>query len=200
MSGPSDDDDVVAIGRDHTWLRRPPAMVVVLAAVSLLIGLAVGYAAGDKHGRGGAAAPAQSPAATTTTPLTAGMGVGQTGNECSAQVGRSLQLGVQVMNMSARGVVLHGVTAILPMGGLRQTGQAWGPCGELPPTNALPDVAMPAGASTWFTVTFDVLVKCPGPYPVQFTVQYELDGRPATVKLPGFVDLGHIPYGTCPAS
>jgi hypothetical protein len=175
-------------------------MVIVLASVSLAIGLIVGYTAGDKHGRSSAVSPAQSPAATTITPLVSGAGVGQTGNECSAQEGRLLQLGVQVMNMSARGVVLHGVTAVLPMGGLRQTAQAWGPCGELPPTNALPDVAMPAGASTWFTVTFEVLVKCPNALPVQFTVRYNLDGRPATAKLPGFVDLGHVRYGHCPVS
>ena len=43
----------------------------------------------------------------------------------------------------------------------------------------IPDNAIPAGGSAWFTVTFKVLVKCPGPLPVQFTLGYDqLAGRP----------------------
>lgn len=199
ISGPPDDGDVVEIDNRRSWMFRRPFPLVFLAAVSLLIGLAVGFAAGDAHGRG-AAAPAPSPGASRATPALSGGALGQTGNECSVQDGRTLQLGVQVMNQSARGIVLHEVKAVLPVGGLKQTAQAWGPCGELPPLSELPDEAMPPGASTWFTVTFRVLVKCPAPLPVQFTVGYDLDGRPASTRLPGFPDLGHVPYRGCPSS
>jgi hypothetical protein len=48
-------------------------------------------------------------------------------------------------------------------------------------------------------VTFRVLEKCPRPFPVQFTVDYDWLGRAVTVSLPGFVDLTAVPYTGCPA-
>ncbi|HLH59322.1 MAG TPA: hypothetical protein VKV33_09240 [Streptosporangiaceae bacterium] len=198
MSGHGD-GDVVEIGNRRSWVFRRPFPLIFLSSAGLLVGLVAGFAAGDAHGRS-AGAPARPSGATTPTPPMSGGGLGQTGNECSMQAGRTLQLGVQVMNLSARGIVLQEVKAILPIGGLKQTAQAWGPCGELPPLSELPDDAMPAGGSTWFTVTFQVLVKCPYPLPVQFTVDYALDGRPASTTLPGFPDLGHVPYANCPSA
>lgn len=91
-------------------------------------------------------------------------------------------------------MTLRQVRAVLPLGGLRVRSQGWGPCGELPAAGVVPGNVLPAAASTWFTVTFTVLVKCPGALPVQFTVGYDRLGRPATVRLPGFVDLSHVPY------
>ena len=64
----------------------------------------------------------------------------------------------------------------------------------------IPDNAIPAGGSAWFTVTFKVLVKCPGPLPVQFTLGYDQLGREATIRLPGFEDLGDVPYASCPVN
>lgn len=122
----------------------------------------------------------------------------QSSGACSVQTGRLLQLGVQVTNQSQAAVTLRRVTAVLPMGGLRQVSHTWGPCGELPAASGAAVDALPAGASTWFTVTFKVLVRCPAPLPVQFTLEYDRLGRPATIRLPGFVDLGHVPYASCP--
>ena len=87
------------------------------------------------------------------------------------------------------------------MGGLRATSQAWGPCGELPapgeaPGNALP-LTLGPGASAWFTVTFQVLVGCPQPLPVHFTLDYDQSGRSAAMPLPSFPDLGQVSYGKC---
>jgi hypothetical protein len=90
---------------------------------------------------------------------------------------------------------------MLPMGGLRATSQAWGPCGELPGPGEGPGIALPPtlgpGASAWFTVTFQVLVTCPQPLPVQFTLDYDQSGRSAAMPLPGFPDLGQVSYGKC---
>jgi hypothetical protein len=188
-----------------TW--RPRRVTAILAAAALLAGLAGGYAAG-RYAAGRYAsphsAPPRRPSAAALTPFTAaGFPVAETGAKCSAQVGSDLQLGEQVTNTSAASLTLRQVTAVLPLGGLRVTAQAWGPCGELPEPGFTPSgVAirpgrLPAGTSVWFTVTFRVLVKCPQPLPVQFTVEFEQDGRLATAHLPGFPDLGQVPYGRC---
>ncbi len=179
---------------------RPPPIAVILAAAGLLAGLIGGYAAGDWHARNSAAPLSRSrPAASPAAPSAVGaLAVEQSGRQCSAQIGRALQLGVQITNLSAVSVTLRQVRAVLPLGGLKATSQAWGPCGELPAAGTEPDNVLPAGASTWFTVTFQVLVTCPGPFPVQFTLDYDQLGRPATIALEGFADLGHVPYASCP--
>jgi hypothetical protein len=115
---------------------------------------------------------------------------------CSVQTGRELQLGVQVTNESAGAVTLRQVKTIFPLGGLRALSQQWGPCGALPGQDQASN-DLPAGASTWLTVTVKVLRACPGPLPVQFTVDYDWNGRPATVSLPGFSDLTNVPYTGC---
>jgi hypothetical protein len=174
----------------------------VLGAAGLLVGLAVGYAAGARH----AAKPPSPPraAASQTAPSfsAGGFPLSQSDTGCSAQTDHELQLGLEITNLSATAVTLRRVKVVLPLPGLRVTSQAWGPCGELPgaaeaPGNALPPTLGP-GASAWFTVTFRVLVRCPQPLPVQFTLDYEQDGRPAAMPLPGFPDLGQVPYSGCP--
>jgi hypothetical protein len=195
-------DDVLEMGSRHgpVLRRRPPAAAALaLAAVALLAGLAVGYTAGIRHAGKPPAPPL--PAASQTTPSFAagGFPLSQTSPGCSAQIGHELQLGLEVTNLSATPVTLRRVEVMLPMGGLKATSQAWGPCGELPvpgPGNALPPTLGP-GASAWFTVTFQVLVGCPQPLPVQFTLDYDQGGRPAAMPLPGFPDLGQVSYGKC---
>ena len=110
------------------------------------------------------------------------------------------ELGVQVTNLSAAGITLSRVEAILPLGGLRAISQQGGPCGALPAARDLVGNSLAPGASTWFTMTFKVLMKCPGPLPVQFTVDYASSGQPAAASLPGFPDLSQVPYTGCPAS
>ena len=196
--GAADGDILELNSRRITRLSgRPPLIAVVAAAAALLIGLAAGYAVGQRHVKDSAAAP-HSPAASTAAGAAAGA-LSQTDRQCSAQTGHMLQLGVQVTNQSATGVTLRRVQAVLPLGGgLQATAQAWGPCGELPASGGVPDTALPPGASTWFTVTFKVLVKCPGGFPVQFILDYDQLGQTATIDLPGFVDLGQVPYNSCP--
>jgi len=195
-------DDVVELGSRHLPVLRRPPIAVMLAVAGLLVGLVAGYAAGDRHARTTAAPlPRSRTASSPATPPAAGaFTLTQADHQCSAQIGPALQLGVQVTNPSATSVMLRRVTVVLPLGGLQEISQAWGPCGELPTGSEVPDNAVPAGGSAWFTVTFKVLVKCPGPLPVQFALDYDQLGREATIHLPGFDDLGHVPYASCPVN
>ena len=215
MSGRDDDErlrpglppaggDILEMGSDRmrvlrwrlpAFRRRPPAVAVVLGAAGLLAGLAVGYAVGNHHAAK-PARPSSHPPAGAQAALS-GYPVGQSGPQCSAQVGPELQLGMEITNASATAITLVRLEVVLPLGGLKLASQAWGPCGELPSTVQPPGDILPAGASTWFTVTFRVLVRCPGPLPVQFRLDYDQQGRPATTALPGFDDLGQVPYTGC---
>lgn len=181
---------------------RSPAFAAGLAAVTLVLGLAVGYAVGRNQAPAQpAAAPSARISATPSQSPPAAVGLpelGQSGQQCAEQVGHRLQLGVQVTNESASSVRLSGVRVITPLGGLKETAHAWGTCGQL---QGLPDpraTLVSAGGSAWFTVTFRVLERCPGALPVRFVLSYDRGGRTMTVRLPGFVDLGHVPYSGCP--
>ena len=169
----------------------------------LVAGVAAGYAAGARHAGERAAPPSPSRAVTPAKPFSAGgFPLSQSGPQCSVQTGRELQVGLQITNLSPAAVRLRRVEVVLPLGGLRVTSQAWGPCGELPASGQAPAGTFPPtlrrGASAWFTVTFQVLVGCPQPQPVQFTLDYDQQGRPAAIRLPGFPDLGQVPYSGCP--
>jgi len=180
---------------------RPPRAAVVLGAAGLVVGLAAGYTVGTRHAGRSPGPPARSRAAASpagSSVAAGGFPLSQSGPQCSAQAGRTLQLGLQVTNVSAAAVTLRRVEVVLPLRGLMVTAQAWGPCGELPAASETPGNVLPAGASTWFTVTFRVLVRCPQPLPVLFTLDYEQQGRAAAVRLPGFPDLSQVPYAGCP--
>ena len=199
-------DDVLEQGGRRRPLPRwwPPSVALVLGAVALLAGLAAGYAAGARHAGGPAPPPSPSRATAPAAPFSAGgFPLSQSGPRCSVQTGRELQVGLQITNLSPTAVRLRRVEVVLPLGGLRVISQAWGPCGELQASGEAPGGILPPtlgrGATSWFTVTFQVLVRCPQPLPVQFTLDYDQQGRPAAIRLPGFPDLGQVPYSGCPA-
>lgn len=200
MSGDQDGDVLELGGSRRRLLPWHPAgrwLAALLAVAALIVGLVAGYLGGDQHGR--AAAPAAGPAASATA--SAGVGgytLGQSGNQCSLQLGSSLQLGVQVTNGSSAPLTVGDIRTILPMGGLTVTGQRWGPCGELATSSDQADRYLPPGASTWFTVTVTVAVRCPGPLPVQFMVGYDQNGKLEAAQLGGFADLGQVAYRNCP--
>ncbi len=199
---PGSGADVLEMGGGRSLVprwRRP----LTAGAVALLAGLAVGYAAGTRHSGEPAARPSPSLAAAPAAPFSAGgFPLSQSGPQCSVQTGHKLQVGLQITNLSRAAVSLRRVEVVLPRGGLRVISRAWGPCGELPLARQAASRALPPtlgrGASSWFTVTFRVLVRCPRPVPVQFTLDYEQQGRAAAIRLPGFPDLGQVPYSGCP--
>jgi hypothetical protein len=218
---PPDDRDIVASDPREWTARQRRLGVVLLVAAALVAGLAGGYAAGTRS-RAAAPAPARSaPVAGATSAgsdlgsaaltITGGI-AGAQGALCSLQAGHELQLGVEITNQSAQALLLRKVRAELPLGGLQAIGQAWGPCGELPAAasggNLLParQNGLPGGGTAWFTVTFKVLVPCPQAFPVQFAVTFAprrpppgTGGFMVTSQLPGFVDLGDVPYSGCPS-
>ena len=221
MSDHARDGDIVELGGRGPGRRfrlpdgwrppggwRPARGAAVFAVAALVVGLAAGYAAGNHQARGGAALPeptsatasasasAAAPAAsfpfTDTAPLTQAIG------ECSVQSGRHLVLGVQVTNQSTVPLTLRSARAVLPLGGLTPGTWHWTPCGAIPQTLEQEVAILLPGASTWLTMTFNVKVACPVPYPVEFTIGYLTQGRSATASLPGFSDLGQVPYSGCP--
>ena len=197
--------DVLEQGGGRRPVSRwwPPVAALVLGGAGLLAGLAVGYTAGARHASEPAARPTPSRAAAAAAPFAAGgFPLSQSGPQCSVQTGRALQVGLQITNLSPAPLTLRRAEVVLPLGGLTVTTQTWGPCGQLPATGhpagrVLPPALRP-GASTWLTITFQVLVRCPQPLPVQFTLDYRQQGRPAAIRLPGFPDLSQVPYAGCP--
>jgi hypothetical protein len=200
-----------------TWRPpwRPPRGAAILLAVGLVIGLAAGYATGYRQAPRNASAPptasaSPAPAVPALAPQivikgTAVQGTGsvfadglaltQDTGMCSVQSGRELQLGVQVTNSSTEPIGLRRIRTVFPLGGLTVVSQQWAPCGA---TGAVQvPVILGPGDSTWFSVTVEVLVACPAPLPVQFAVSYTYAGKAASVTLPGFVDLGQVPYTGC---
>ena len=173
----------------------------MLAAVALVIGLAAGYAAGH-DARGGTALP--SPSASSSlesgpaSALLAGMpALTQDTGACSVQQGHDLVLGVQLTNESTQPVTLTTTTAVLPMGGLKQVTWQWATCGAVAGLPAQANDLLLPGESAWMAVTFTVKEECPGPLPVEFSVGYLVQGKPATASLPGFPDLSQVPYSGC---
>lgn len=208
------DDDLVELGSrplrlPGKWSSRLPGWrpsrgAAVFAAAALVVGLAAGYATGDRHARGSAALPVPSASASANlAPATSFSFAGspaltQDTGRCSAQTAQGLQLGVQVSNQSTQPLTLRTLRVVLPIGGLKEIGWRWAVCGALPNGLGQADQILMPGQSTWMTVTFKVQDHCPAPYPVQFSVGYLVQGRSVSVSLPGFPDLGQVPYSGCP--
>jgi hypothetical protein len=189
---------------------RPSRGAAVFAAAALVVGVAAGYAAGDRHARGGAAlpapsassgpvpAPSASPGSVPATSFSFAGALTQDTGACSAQTAQGLQLGVQVSNQSPQPLTLRTPRAVLPLGGLKEVGWQWSACGALPNGLGQADQILMPGQSIWMTVTFKVQRHCPAAYPVQFTVGYLVQGKSVAVSLPGFPDLSQVPYSGCP--
>lgn len=211
-------DDIVQQGgrqfRLPGWLPSRPSGwrssrgAGILAVATLVVGLAAGYAAGDQHARETAVPMKQTatvsasgePASGSTFSFADSAALMQGTGACSVQAGRRLALGVQVTNQSTTPITLHAVKALLPLGGLKQVTWAWATCGALPNGLGQSYQVLAPGASTWLTVGFDVLLRCPAPAPVQFSVDYLMQGHSVTASLPGFSDLGQVPYTGCASS
>ena len=215
-----DGDDVVEQGGRRffpslNW--RPPRGAAILLVAGLVIGLGAGYALGYRQvPRNISPSASSSSASASSTPappsrlvtlepipgpaavFSAGLALTQDTGTCSVQSGRELQLGVQVTNESPVPIGLGRIHTVFPLGGLRVISQRWAPCGAIG-ADQVP-VSLGPGDSMWLSVTVQVLVACPGPLPVQFTVDYTGAGEHTAVDLAGFPDLGDVPYTGCHGS
>jgi hypothetical protein len=197
--------DLVELGGRTVRLPgwRPSRGAGALAVVALAAGLAAGYTAGDRA-PGGTALPASSASAAAspagTFSFTGAPALTQDTGACSVQRGQDLVLGVQLTNQSTQPVMLTTTKAVLPMGGLSQVSWQWATCGAVDAPPAQAAVIVMPGESAWMAVTFTVKEGCPGPLPVQFSVGYIVQGKPATASLPGFPDLSQVPYSGCGAT
>jgi hypothetical protein len=199
------DDSHDVVGQDGGRFRFPdwrPSRLsrggAILAAFTLLVGLTAGYATGRTGNRAAAPPRPRNSVSSPAPPVEISPALVQNATGCSAQVGRNLlELGVPVTNQSATAVTLGWIDVTTPLGGLRIISQQWGPCGALPTGQEMVGDKLAAGDTTWLSATFKVLVKCPGPLPVQFSVGYDAGGSDASASLPGFSDLSGVPYPGC---
>jgi hypothetical protein len=200
-----------ALGYRHLGQAVQPSRAAAAGAVPSAV--AGSAAPSDPAATGG------SPGAYSSSLGVAGLtGLAQAVGACSVQRGRELQVGVEVINPSATAVTLGRVRPILPLGGLRLISQQWAPCGawqapeggviavigastgEVEAKSAAGAAVLPPYGTAWLSVTFGVLVACPRPLPVQFSVSYQENGRTDTAQLPGFPDLGQVTYTGCKGS
>ena len=198
--GAAGDADVIEMdGHPPRWpwgTARGPAISIALAA--LAAGLLLGFAGGNLQA-GANGRPARAATSATAVFPVGGTAITMTANRCAVQLDHALQLGVEVVNRSDRTVALRQIEPVLPLGGLKAVASRWGTCGALPELGPGPGqaAALGPGATGWLTVTFDVMVGCPQPLPVQFKISYAQAGRLVTAELPGFPDLGQVRYNNC---
>ncbi len=217
MAGESSDDDILESGSRESGSRRfrlpdwrPSRGAEVFAGAALAAGLAAGYAAGNSSAGSGAAprptvtvtaSPSGSPGAVPagSFPFSYSSALIQGQSSCAVQTGHELQLGIQFMNDSAQPVTLTTARAVLPLGGLKLVALRWGTCGALVDGTGQGAglVTLLPGESTWLSATLKVQVGCPAPLPVQFSVGYQAGSHSETASLPGFPDLGQVPYTGC---
>jgi hypothetical protein len=190
--------DLIEMGghRPRWWpLRDARGPAISIAFAAFVAGLLLGFIGGHIQARNGAR-PEAGTAPATAQPA-GGTAVSFTGRRCAVQRGRTLQLGIEIMNESGRTVVLRQIKPVLPLGGLREIASRWGTCGSLPEPGLGQPASLAPGATGWLTVTFDVLVGCPQPLPVFFKVSFVQASRLATADLDSFPDLGQVRYNNC---
>jgi hypothetical protein len=202
---------------------RPSRAAGILAIVTLVAGLGIGYSVGKQQGSHSAAAPA--PPAASTTPagqlpptypwnpssvvrLIAGMGLNALTQEpgtCSAQVGQDYEVGIPVTNASQQPVTLRTVKPVPGVTGMLSVlSWQWTPCGyngagatvQVPGTTQVITILQP-GQSSWLTATVKPLVACPTGAPLQFHVTYLVNGRALSSTLRGFSDLSTVHFAGC---
>lgn len=207
-------EDIVAQGSERDprftvpgW--RPSRAAGILAVVTLLVGLAAGYAIGNRQ-NGRVTAAARTPAARPTAPRPAASSAGRADiplfgpalteepGTCSAQVGKDLELGIPVTNMAEETVLLRSAEPVPRIPGLlRVLSWHWAPCG-FDADGIVPDmVALGPGETTWITATVRPLVACPAAAPLRFRVTYSVNGQKSSFTLPGFADLSVVRYSGC---
>jgi hypothetical protein len=209
-------EDIVAQGSERgprfkipEW--RPSRAAGILAVVTLLAGLAVGYAIGhqqsgraeDAAGTRAARSTAPPPAASSADQELAGIALygpalTEAGGTCSAQVGHDLELGIPVTNTSPETVLLQSANPVADTPSqIKVLSWRWATCG-FDTDGIIPDsVALGPGETTWLTAIVEPLVACPAASPLQFRVTYSINRQKTSFTLPGFADLSSVHYSGC---
>lgn len=188
------DGDVIAGRTPRRWTVSPGWLAGVLA-VALAAGIGIGYLI-DGPGGHHTAAPTVT---VTPTPSTPAFILDPINNLCAGIPAppHQLMLGVEVANNTKQPVVLDSLTGAFPLGGLRQVDTQVGQCDDNSTEQVLGHVVDP-GAAVWLTVIVAVRIACPAPLPVSFKINYHhRDGSLGSQEVPGFPDLGGIPYPGC---
>ncbi|HEY7224529.1 MAG TPA: hypothetical protein VH561_13210 [Micromonosporaceae bacterium] len=165
--------------------------------VAVVLAFAIGVVFGSRS------RPAAAPQ--TSAAIIVGQNIHSTGQQCSAQAGTRLWLGIEVVNTGPGTVVLQGLVVNLPIGGFDVAGTVWGTCGQLFPfadTMAPRPPELATNEKTWLSAVLYPSDPCPAPFPVRFLLSYvDSLGRVNTgLDVGGFNDLGQVPYTGCLAS
>jgi hypothetical protein len=189
-------------GYRSRWLphlsRRVRASTIEVAVISLAAGLIIGYAGG--HLSAHPARPVAKPAAKArvTLPLLAlAPPIADTGGRCAMQVGKHLELGIEIVNQSSSAVGIGRITPVFDLGGFRPVATGLGTCGALSGTGVDQPPLLFPGATEWITTTVEVLDRCPQALPVGFKVRFAQAGKRSATVFNAFPDLGQIPYRGC---
>jgi len=197
--GAADEADVIEMGgHPPRWpWRRGPGPTVRVALAALVVGLLLGYVGGHLQANAKGRPARAAGQAVTTAPLPGTTAITVTGERCAVQLGRTLQLGIELVDQSDRAVAVRHVAPVVPLSGMRPVAARWGPCGSLPEPVPQQGMSLDPGATRWLTVTFRVMVQCPEPLPVLFKVSYAQSGRMVTTEFDSFPDLGQVRYNNC---
>jgi hypothetical protein len=169
--------------------------VISIALMALAAGLLLGFVGGYRQATANGRPTRPTTSATRVSPFDTA--IVDAGNRCAVQLGHTLELGVEIVNQSNGTVALRQIEPVLPISGLKAVASQWGTCGALTGVGPGQPTALGPGATGWLTVTFDVMVACPQPLPVQFRISYMQAGRLEVADLNGFSDLGQVPYNNC---
>ena len=185
-----------------TWLTgRIRASTIEVAIASLAAGLIIGFLSGHLSARTGhpvAKPPAKVRAALPLLALPAP--IADTGGRCAMQVGKHLELGIEIVNQSQSAVGIGRIPPVFDLGGFHPIATGLGTCGALPGAGQSQPPVLYPGATEWITTTVAVLVHCPQALPVGFKVRFAQAGKTSVAVFNAFPDLGQIPYRGCKAT
>jgi hypothetical protein len=190
-------------GYRSRWLpklgHRVRASTVEVAVASLAAGLIIGFMSG--HLSAHTSRPVARPAIKVRVmmPLLSVTPIVDIGGRCAMQVGKHLELGIEIGNQSSTAVGIGRITPVFELGGFRPIATGPGTCGALAGAEPFYPPLLFPGDTEWITTTVVALEHCPQALPVGFKVRFAQAGKTSSTVFNAFPDLGQIPYRGCKA-